>query len=381
MPVDGYFDTVFASSGDKATVPDSVDPSGFVSYSQGYPTGYATTPGDPGSLAIERQKFNQLMFDVTSALQQYQQFGTPPFITSTMNGGSPFSYDEGARCVKDGVVYTSLEDVNEDTPPSAKWTAVTPVASGGTGRDSLTAYNLLIGNGASAVSLLAPAAGSGVPLVSQGSSANPAYTTAAVVGGGSGRTSSTAYAPILGGTSATSAHQSVDMTSSDGKFLRSNGTSAKPTFETPPAGITLQTVFDTFYPVGSYYFNESVSTNPATLFGFGTWVQVTDKFIVARGSTYTSTGGSATSSFSIAEANLPSSFSGNMVGGAVSWDQGSNPPNGSSPRYIGTTNIGAPQATNITYSGYTFTDIGSGVSKNVNTIPPYQAAYCWKRTA
>ena len=31
--------------------------------------------------------------------------------------------------------------------------------------------------------------------------------------------------------------------------------------------------FETLYPVGSIYINASVSTNPSTLFGFGTWVE------------------------------------------------------------------------------------------------------------
>ena len=58
-------------------------------------------------------------------------------------------------------------------------------------------------------------------------------------------------------------------------------------------------------PVGSYYMNETVATNPATLLGYGTWTAVTDKFIVARGSTYTSTGGAATDSITLTTANLP----------------------------------------------------------------------------
>lgn len=384
MPIDGYFDTVFASSGDKTSIPDAVDPSGFVSYAQGYPTGYQITPGDPGSLAIERQKFNQLMFDVTSALQAYQQFGTPPFITSTMNGGSPFSYDEGARCVKDGVVYTSLEDNNEDEPPSSKWTTVTPVASGGTGRDSITVHNLIIGNGTDDVTLLPPSSGAGIPLVSRGTGLDPAYSVAGVVGGGTGRIIATPYAPIIGGATATSAHQSVVLSDTDGKFLRSNGSAAPPTFETPPAGVTLEDVFNQFYPVGTYYWNETVSTNPATLLGYGTWTQITDRFIVARGSTYTSTGGAASSSFSISEANLPSSFTATMNGDLITWDAGTNPVSGGTGYALGTTGGtagGSGGFSNCTTRNYTFGGVGSGSSINVNTIPPYQAAYCWKRTA
>src|SRR5690606_25642573 len=38
-----------------------------------------------------------------------------------------------------------------------------------------------------------------------------------------------------------------------------------------------------YYPVGSYYFNYSNSTNPSTLLGFGTWVQVRGRVIVGQG--------------------------------------------------------------------------------------------------
>lgn len=35
-----------------------------------------------------------------------------------------------------------------------------------------------------------------------------------------------------------------------------------------------------FYPVGSYYFNDSDNTNPGTLLGFGTWVAVEEEVLV-----------------------------------------------------------------------------------------------------
>jgi hypothetical protein len=124
MPVDGYFDTVFGVDGTLTTVPDALDPSGYVSFNQGYPIGYEITPGDPGSLPIERGKMNYLFNQVTSALQQYQQNGIPPFITTTMNGGSPYSYSSNARVLLSGVVYQSLVNSNTDTPPSAKWKQV-----------------------------------------------------------------------------------------------------------------------------------------------------------------------------------------------------------------------------------------------------------------
>ena len=41
----------------------------------------------------------------------------------------------------------------------------------------------------------------------------------------------------------------------------------------PKHGATPASPFETLYPVGSIYINASVSTNPSTLFGFGTWVE------------------------------------------------------------------------------------------------------------
>ena len=121
MPVLGYIDTVFGVSGDLTAVPDATQGDGTVSYTQGYPVGYETAPGSPGALPIERGKMNQLFNTITSILQQYQQQATPPFITTTMNGGSPYSYSEFNRVFHSGVVYQSLVNSNTDTPPSANW--------------------------------------------------------------------------------------------------------------------------------------------------------------------------------------------------------------------------------------------------------------------
>ena len=59
-------------------------------------------------------------------------------------------------------------------------------------------------------------------------------------------------------------------------------------------GITnIQQIFDLIYPIGSYYMS-SDSANPSTKFG-GTWEQITDRMIMAAGSTYAAgeTGGAA----------------------------------------------------------------------------------------
>ncbi len=60
------------------------------------------------------------------------------------------------------------------------------------------------------------------------------------------------------------------------------------------------------YPVGTIYQNRTDSTNPGTLFGFGTWAPISDAFLAARGSTYIgANGGNRIVAFSVTGDNLP----------------------------------------------------------------------------
>ena len=123
MPISGYFDQVFANDGDLNTVPDAAQPSGSVSYNQGFPILYSTPVGS-GGLLVPRTAFNQLFYDVTAAIQNWQQNTIAPFITSTMNGGSPYSYSQYNMVLHGGVAYISLQNSNTDAPPSGKWAAL-----------------------------------------------------------------------------------------------------------------------------------------------------------------------------------------------------------------------------------------------------------------
>lgn len=100
-----------------------------------------------------------------------------------------------------------------------------------------TQYNVLVGNTSNAITNVAPSATTGIPLVSQGSSANPTFSTAAVAGGGTGITTTTAYAPICAGTTATgNFQQATTGFSTSGYVLTSNGSSALPTWQAPSGG-------------------------------------------------------------------------------------------------------------------------------------------------
>lgn len=137
------------------------------------------------------------------------------------------------------------------------------------------------------------------------------------------------------------------------------------------------------HPIGSYYINETVSTNPATLLGFGTWAAVTDVFLVAHGSTYTSTGGAATAT--LGAGNLPSHqhfiFSSDRDDGGATVD---------STTYAAVNQQGGGDAEDYRIvksnnSGADVANVGltsnTGSSSAFSIIPPYQAAYIWKRTA
>ena len=124
-----YFRIPFAENGDKTAIPDDLQPSGEVSYDQGYGFDYERELGvDPDAKAIERFKMNDLLNAITEAVKQYQEFGAPEFITTADNDGVPFSYSKDAmvryRALPGDpfITYESLVDANTSLPTDAtKW--------------------------------------------------------------------------------------------------------------------------------------------------------------------------------------------------------------------------------------------------------------------
>ena len=92
-----FFVYPFAVSGDRAAVP-TTDPATTpdpVSYQAGFTDYYELILGtDPNALPVPREQSNQIYFDITSNIQQYQTQGTPAWITAAQNnpGGVPTSY-------------------------------------------------------------------------------------------------------------------------------------------------------------------------------------------------------------------------------------------------------------------------------------------------
>lgn len=123
-----------------------------------------------------------------------------------------------------------------------------PVVEGGSGASTLTGvligngtsaftgnavtqHDVLVGGASNAITSVAPSSTSGVALISQGASSDPAFGTVVVAGGGTGDTSFTAYAPIVGGTTTTGAlQQATTGLSTSGLPLLTNGSSAVPSF-------------------------------------------------------------------------------------------------------------------------------------------------------
>lgn len=102
---------------DLTTIPTSAAVDGSVSYYAGYTDPYEyDLLTNPSALPVERGSFNQLMFQATSNIQQYQQYGTPNWIASSDNLGSPYAYPIYARVYYGALVYENQVASNTATP-------------------------------------------------------------------------------------------------------------------------------------------------------------------------------------------------------------------------------------------------------------------------
>ena len=131
------------------------------------------------------------------------------------------------------------------------------------------------------------------------------------------------------------------------------------------------------YPVGSIYINASVSTNPGTLLGFGTWtafgagrVPIGINDSDSDFDTAEETGGSKT--HTLTEAELPSHYHLSGYG------------RDDTPRYgttTGESNVRIDNDGNAFFStsaAHT-SSVGNGTAHN--NLQPYIVVYMWKRTA
>lgn len=158
------------------------------------------------------------------------------------------------------------------------------------------------------------------------------------------------------------------------------------------------------HPVNSYYWS-SEATDPAELFG-GTWVAVIDKFILAAGPSYTAgtTGGNAshthtTGDHTLTVSEMPSHnhvvkiFNSNNETGTAMGATGTG--------WKALSNGAELSSGTVTWHDSSFTTVGSGYGDttgnamltggggphshgdtgSASNLPPYEVAYCWRRTA
>lgn len=94
-----YIFTPFGKNGTIIEIPIATDPTGLVSYNQGWTTDYELDLAtDPAAKAVDVGSSNGVLYDITYALQNLQQYGTPEFIDTADNQGTAFAYDIYAIC-------------------------------------------------------------------------------------------------------------------------------------------------------------------------------------------------------------------------------------------------------------------------------------------
>ena len=160
---------------------------------------------------------------------------SPPTLTSTLTYTFPQLGSTGQCLIaSNGTGTLAWQFLNTlGTVTTGTWNATTiGVGNGGTGVTSSTAYAIMAGGTTSTGAHQSLATGSSNQiLISNGSSALPSWTTNLTVAqGGTGLVSTTAYGVLCGGTSTTGNLQNAG-TGTTNYVLTSNGSSALPTWQ------------------------------------------------------------------------------------------------------------------------------------------------------
>ena len=166
----------------------------------------------------------------------------------------------------------------------------------------------------------------------------------------------------------------VTLTSSFEGTVRCSGTLTTlfdPTVPpTPPT--PLPTILAAVYPVGSTYINTSSNVNPATIFGFGTWVPFAEgRMIVGIGS------GTDVNGFA-------RTFAASETGGEYRHTQTTTEVGDHSHRYYYSnyTATGTGYSfSGVQGSGASYATSSSGTATPMQWLSPYVTAYIWTRVA
>lgn len=130
-------------------------------------------------------------------------------------------------------------------------------------------------------------------------------------------------------------------------------------------------IIDIVYPIGSIYMSTN-NVDPSTLFG-GTWERIEDKFLLSKGSTYSTLGGTGGSADSVVVEHTHS-----LTRSYALTTDGSGVNRVSTAGQTGTKVQNLLQSSDAIYRN-SISDTGvSGTGKN---MPPYIIVNIWKRTA
>lgn len=139
---------------------------------------------------------------------------------------------------------------------------------------------------------------------------------------------------------------------------------------------------DVFYPVGTYYGNDTDPTNPATLFGFGTWVRVEGRALMGCDGTGAGTFGTPGAQGGVL------THTHTAQGTAITIAQ--MPNHSHSLTVTGQSGLEGNGNDYTSDGGNTFTLTTSSQGGNqththtiqsASSLPPYRVAYLWRRTA
>lgn len=202
---------------------------------------------EPGELALNNAD-GKLFYEDSAGVVQViaTQAGASGTVTSVGGTGTVNGITLTGTVTSSGnlTLGGTLSGVNLTT----QVTGTLPATNGGTGQSSYAVGDLVFASTTTALSKLADVA-TGNALISGGVGVAPAYGkigltthvsgTLPVANGGTGVASTTEYALVAGGTTPTGSLQQVSGVGTSGQVLVSNGASALPSWQAPPAsGLT-----------------------------------------------------------------------------------------------------------------------------------------------
>lgn len=118
----------FATSGDKSDTPNATDPTGAVSWSQGWGPDYQRDNSDPLYKPVGRKEMNGLLYDISDALSELQAQGLPTWVQPA-GLVPPYAINALVRYVN--IVWRSTVANNSTTPGAvgASWVDITALPS------------------------------------------------------------------------------------------------------------------------------------------------------------------------------------------------------------------------------------------------------------